>query len=115
MNDTIRGHFQDDKLAAIITERDGALWLELTDRVAQRTWSATPLLKLEIHDKRLRREERVDKYRIEALEIGETGAHVTIHDKTFGVTVGVWFQLSNGELSVKFSTTEAYESDPTLY
>src|SRR5574337_756550 len=71
---TMSNHnFQDDKLAVKIFEREGALWLELTDRVAQRTWAATPLLKLEIHDKRLRREERVDKYRIEALEVSDTG------------------------------------------
>src|SRR5213075_1183451 len=80
MNHVSRGHFQDEKLAVKLTECDGALWLELTDRVAQRTWPATPLLKLEVHDKRLRREERIDKYRVESLEVWETGMHVTIND-----------------------------------
>jgi len=115
MSDVIRGNFQDDKLAVKIIDRDGALWLELVDRVASRIWAATSLLQLEIHDKRLRREERVDKYRIEALEIGEKGAHVTIHDKTFGITVGIWFGLVNSELTVRFSTAEAYEAEPVLY
>jgi hypothetical protein len=48
MNDTIRTSFQDEKLSAKIIERDGILFFELTDRVAQRTWAATPLLRLEI-------------------------------------------------------------------
>jgi hypothetical protein len=115
VSDSIRASIQDEKLAVKILERDSVLWMELTDRVAQRVWAPTPLLKLEVHDKRLRREERVDKYRIEALEVWDTGAHVTVSDSLYGVTVGVWFGLVSGELSVRFSTAEAYDRDPVLY
>src|SRR4051812_48576213 len=105
MSDTIRESFQDDKLAVKLLERSGTLWLELTDRVAQRTWAPTPLLGLEIHDKRLRREERVDKYRIEAIEATGTGVHVTVSEPNYAIVVGIWLNLVGGELSVKFSTS----------
>jgi len=109
------GIFQDDKLRVNISERDYALWVEVTDRVAKRTWPATPLLHLEIHDKRLRREERVTKYRIEEVEFEEKGAHTTVADTMFGIALGIWLRVVDGELSVRFCWGETYEADPALY
>lgn len=108
--------FRDARLAAVLTAEADRLLLALTDRASGRTWGPVPLLALEVHDKTIRREDRLERYRIDAIEPqGDTGVHVIVGDAYHCVAVGLWLRLIDGELSVLLSIPEVYETRPAHF
>ena len=115
MSDGTLATLTDDQLQLRITVREQALALELTDRVTGRTWGPTALVALEVHEKAVRREDRLDQYRVDLVETGEQGVHVVVGDTARGITVGLWLRLVGGELSVLFGNSETYEEHADRY
>jgi hypothetical protein len=107
-----RHQFRDDKLDVRLIEEKDRLLLELHDLASNRTWGPTPLVVLDVHEKPLRRENRVEQYRVEAVNPLSCGAHVVISDATRGVTAALWLMIERGELVVRMTSTEIYEQLP---
>src|SRR5688572_15341984 len=112
---SVRHQFQDDKLSVRILNAENHLLLELHDRASGRKWGPAPLLSLDIHDKGVRRDERHDRYQVDAVEPIDRGAHVVIRDVGRGIFAALWLRVRDGELAVRLSPTEVYNNDPGYY
>jgi hypothetical protein len=103
----------DDRLRMTVARRDDSITLALQDLATGKTWGPSLLLAVEVHDRTLQRVERLDRYRVDAVEPVDGGVHVTVGDAYRKVSVGLWARIRNGELEVLIPPTEVYDRDPT--
>ena len=99
----------DDRLSMTLSERNDAIWIELHDLSAGNAWGPGPLMGLEVHDATVRRTERLDKYRVDAIDQEGDRIHVIAGDADCGILLGLWLWIENGELVVRLSMPEVYE------
>ena len=109
MADAMLTEITDGSLTLQIAEHDGCLWATLRMESVGRIWGAAPLLALEVHDKTLRRESRLEQYRLVSLEAHGHEAHVVVSEASCGLTVGLSLRIVHGELSILLGSTEVYE------
>lgn len=107
--------FRDARLTVTLTIEDNRLLLMLLDTQSGRQWGPSPLLALDVHDSTLRRVERLEQYRIDAVEAMEDGAHVVVSSAYQCVSVGLWLRLVDGELSLRVPPAEVYEKRPAHF
>jgi len=115
MNKANEVTLQSDKLCVRIIRHAENISVVVEDLVGGRQWGPVPLLALEVHEKALRREDRLDRYRIDLLEKTADGVHVVVGDGTRSVSVGLMVRLHGGEFSVSVSPSELVESNSKLY
>lgn len=115
MNATEQWTLEDGALKLTLQKEPSHLTAVVTDKANGITWGPVPLLALEVHDKTLRRETRLEKYRVDVVEPQFDGLHVIVGDAAHCVLVGLWFRLINGELSVTLSLPEVYERRPAHF
>jgi hypothetical protein len=102
-------------LTARLQVKKNHLLVTLEDRVSGQLWGPAPLLALEVHDKTVRREERLERYRIDAIEATPDSVHVTVGDDYHCVSVGLWLRMIDGELSILLPIPEVYEKRPAHF
>ncbi len=99
----------DQSLSIEITHGESSLEAVVTDKTSGRIWGPVPLLELEIYSKAEFRANLVKQYRIDLVEQEEHGLHVSIGHNYWGVRVGLWLSVLDGELVVKMPVAEVYE------
>ncbi|MFW5915654.1 MAG: DUF5696 domain-containing protein, partial [Planctomycetota bacterium] len=103
---------QDDRLSIEVIDDNDAVWLLVMDRQTGKEWGPDRLVTLDVHDKTLRREDRLEQYRVDKVEKREGRIHVVVGDSYRGILVGLWLHLEDGELVVRISIPEVYERRP---
>lgn len=107
--------FEDQHLRGTLRGEDGALRFTLEDRRRGRTWGPVPLLEAEIHHKYVRRSEPLLRYSIDRVAEHPDGLHVTVGRADYGISIGIWLRLVDGELSALVQPAELYERDAGVY
>ena len=107
--------FGDDRLSAELVANDTAVHLTLRDADTGKTHGPAPLLALEIHDKTVRREERLEQYQVERCQPTANGAHVAVGVARCGVVVELLLSIETGELVVRSAAPQIYEHRPAHF
>ncbi len=106
---------QDETLSVELMQTGSALSLSMRDKRDGRCWGHVPLLELEAYSKTEFRADRTDRYRIDQVEAADAGLHVVIGHRDWGLRVGLWLSVADGELVVRMPIVEVYEDRSTLY
>ena len=102
----------DAALTADLWKDEGSALLRLTDKASGRTWGPAPVLALDVHDRTVRRDERLTQFPDIRLEEADHGLNVLVSVPRAGLVIGMWLRVEDGELVVRFSPTELYERRP---
>lgn len=115
--------FGDEKLVVSLTRHDDHLTVHIEDRVHGARWGkgdstaagASRLVALEIYNKMEDRLERFEKFRVDAVEVSDSAAHVTVSDGFRRIAVGFYLRVEKGELAIVLQPAEVYEHQSQLY
>ncbi len=107
--------FGDRKLLAELEVASDALSLRLREHGGGRVIGQSPLLTLEVCDRRMPRVDYVRQYRLLELERSADGVHLTVYDPARDIYCGVWLAVKEGELRVVLPPAEMREGRGELY
>ena len=100
----------DESLRLTIEPREDQLVACIEDQVNGLQWGPVRLFDLEVYCKDEFRAVRESCYCIDELTEVEPGRiHVTVRHARFGIRVGLWFWIDDGELVVRMPIPEVYE------
>lgn len=102
---------QNERIAMTVDRYEDNLALTLEDRTSGRLWGPSPLLVPEVYDRTLQRVERLEQYRVDAVDRVEGGVHVTVGHAYLKISVGLWVRLREGELELLLPPAEIYDRD----
>jgi hypothetical protein len=106
---------ENPNVSVAVWPADGAVWCRVRDLRTGVQWGETLLVALEIHDKTLRRTDRVERYEVRRLDKVDGGIHVCVAAPYYAVEVGVWVRLMDAEVAVTVHPMEVYEHEAALY
>lgn len=99
----------DEVLSVDLKRSESSLEISVKELATGRTWGPVPLLELEVYSKAEFRANRVRTYRIDQVQQEGWGLHVTVGHSYWGVRVGLWLSVVDGELVVRMPIPEVYE------
>lgn len=99
----------DGALSITIERRESSLQLVVSDLATKQTWSAVPLLEIEVYSKAEFRAQRVREFRIDQVQQEDAGLHLTVGHSYWGIRLGLWLSIVDGELVVRMPISEIYE------
>ncbi|OPZ25692.1 MAG: hypothetical protein BWZ02_02342 [Lentisphaerae bacterium ADurb.BinA184] len=106
---------RNEHLSVTLTAARGQLTLALSDPAGRRRWGPVPLLAVEVHDKAVRRTDRIESFRIDELVPVPDGVRVNVALPAQYSAVGLWIRLVDNELVVSLVPDEVYERRPDVY
>jgi hypothetical protein len=98
-----------DNITFAMTREDNTLFGQLRRMDGSYAAPIVPLMELEIYSKAEFRTEHVREYRVDLIEEAECGLHVVIGNAQWGLRIGLWFKVEDGELVVRMPIVEVYE------
>lgn len=99
----------DDSLEATIIQKEKWLEISLVESSTGREWGPVRLLDLEIYSKAEFRAQFISEYRVDLVEIDDCGIHMIIGHTAWGIRLGLWLRIEDGELVVRMPIPELYE------
>ncbi len=100
--------FGDERVEVVLTRSAEEVTLALRDRANGCEWGPVPLLALEVHDKCVRRTDRFEKLRVDAVERVGGGVRVTVGHGAH-IAASLWIAVDRGEMVVRLVPDEVYE------
>lgn len=97
-----------------VRERKPAL-AQVADLSTGRLWGPVPVVALEVHDKAVRREDRICDPETVVADRSADMARLMFRDPYRGIVAAMWLRMTGTELSVLVSPAEIYESKPDRF
>ena len=106
-----RFEISDDQLHLGIKHDANTLIASLTVIQTGRTWGPSSLIALEVHDRTVRREDRVERFELLAVRFRtSTELRLVLGRQDIGLEFELWLRITNGELIFSFHPLEMYET-----
>jgi len=107
---------RNERLIVDLHQDDNTLSCQVRHTDGGYTSPTVPLVAMEVCDRMQERVDRLTEYRVMQIEHDEKTIHVTVRDRSRGVTIGIWLTLTDGgELDVLVPPAEVEEATERLY